>query len=196
MQRSHFCWVPPGQRYGDARRHIISAFHGCIPVFTIPDGHHTLEEVVPWGRMSVSVAQEELPLLPAILRNISAERRDEMRHELSCAWRRLWYSSIYGQCLGEEPQTDAFDGLLQVFAQRLQGGGGQPPPVQSAHQQRLPSWRRRWPSRAACGVGGAETSSVEEGARLPRGYPHSRRNGSPWSTPPSAGSPAQVYRRG
>ena len=158
--------MPPGQRYGDARRHIISAFHGCIPVFTIPDGHHTLEEVLPWGRMSVSVSQEALPLLPAILRNISAERRDEMRRELSCAWRRLWFSSIYGECLGEEPQTDAFDGLLQVFAQRLQGGSGQPPPVQSAHHQR--SWRRRWPSRAACGVGGAEASSVEEGARLPR----------------------------
>ena len=62
MQRSVFCWVPPGQRYGDARRHIISAFHGCIPVFTIPDGHHTLEELVPWSRMSLSVSQEELPL--------------------------------------------------------------------------------------------------------------------------------------
>ena len=62
MQRSHFCWVPPGQRYGDARRHILAAFHGCIPVFSIPDGHHTLEELVPWSRMSLSVSQEELPL--------------------------------------------------------------------------------------------------------------------------------------
>ena len=76
MQRSHFCWVPPGQRYGDARRHIISAFHGCIPVFTVPDGHHTLEEVMPWSRMSVTVPQERLPLLPQILANYSRHQAD------------------------------------------------------------------------------------------------------------------------
>ena len=124
--------------------------------------------------MSVSVPQERLPLLPAILRNISAARRDEMRRELSCAWRRLWYTSIYGTCLGEEPQTDAFDGLLQVLAQRLENRSGQPPSGLSAGRQR--SWRRRWPSRAACGVGGAETStSSDEGARgarrRGRGFP-------------------------
>ena len=81
MRRATFCWVPPGQRYGDARRHIIAAFHGCIPVFTVPDGHHTLEEVLPWHRMALSVPQEQLPLLPQILRNVSAEEREEMRRK-------------------------------------------------------------------------------------------------------------------
>ena len=132
--------------------------------------------------MSVSVPQERLPLLPAILRNVSADERDAMRRELACAWRRLWFSSIYGSCLGEEPQTDAFDGLLQVLAQRLQGGNNQrgsaaQPPGQPAHQQR--GWRRRWPSRAACGVGGAETSSVEEGARSPRAAGRAGRRSGP-----------------
>ena len=127
MQRSHFCWVPPGQRYGDARRHVIAAFHGCIPVFTIPDGHHTLEEVLPWRTMALSVPQEQLPQLPQILRNVSAEERDAMRRELSCVWRRLWFSSIYGSCLGEETQTDALDALLQLLGRRLRrpaGGSG------------------------------------------------------------------------
>ena len=38
--RPRFDWlqVPPGQRYGDARRHLAAAFLGCIPVFTVPDG--------------------------------------------------------------------------------------------------------------------------------------------------------------
>ena len=166
MARSDFCWVPPGQRYGDARRHILAAFHGCIPVFTIPDGHHTLEELIPWERMSVSVPQERMAMLPAILRNISDTQRAAMRRELSCAWRRLWFSSIYGTCFGEDPQTDAFDALMQVFASRLEAprpAGESPPSLQPKGQQR--SWRRRWPSRAACGVGGSETTSAEDGAR-------------------------------
>ena len=29
MRRSTFCWVPPGQRYGDARRHVLAAFLGA-----------------------------------------------------------------------------------------------------------------------------------------------------------------------
>ena len=161
MQRSHFCWVPPGQRYGDARRHIIAAFHGCIPVLSVPDGHHTLEEVLPWERMALSVSQEQLPHLPAILRNVSAEERDAMRRELSCAWRRLWFSSIYGSCLGEETQTDAFDALVQTLANRLRRGEGgapsQPPPSLRQRPTRgAGSRRRQWLSRTACGVGGAD----------------------------------------
>ena len=127
MRRSTFCWVPPGQRYGDARRHITAAFHGCIPVFSVPDGHHTLEEVLPWERMSLHVPPEQLPQLPAILDNVSATARDAMRTELR-GWRHaLWYSSIYGECTAAPdapPRAaaaprDAFEGLMRLLARRL-----------------------------------------------------------------------------
>ena len=149
MVRSVFCWVPPGQRYGDARRHILATLNGCIPVFTIPDedGHHTLQEHpdLDWERMSVTVPQAQLPQLPAILRNISRAEIARMQVQLGCAWRRLWFSSIYGSCLGESPETDAFDALLHVLRnrpdRRRATGDSSPPPPPPPHRS------------AACGVG-------------------------------------------
>ena len=125
MARSVFCWVPPGQRYGDARRHLVAAFHGCIPVFTVPDGHHTLEEVMPWTRMSVTVPEERLALLPEILGNYSQRDVKQMR-DLLRRWRHvLWYGS---NCAAVSPPLeptasaprDAFDGLMQLLAARLE----------------------------------------------------------------------------
>ena len=145
MRASHFCWVPPGQRYGDARRHIVSVFTGCIPVITIPDNHNTLEELLPWERFAVLVPPEQLPRLPQLLRSISPQRREEMRAALRCVWRRLWYSSVYGPCFGESASTDAFDGLLRVLAARVAPSGvscGEAPRVRT-----LQTWTRA--SRAA-----------------------------------------------
>ena len=128
MARSEFCWVPPGQRYGDARRHLVAAFHGCIPVFTIPDGHHTLEEVMPWSRMSVTVPQERLPLLPQILANYSRRDIKQMR-DLLRGWRQvLWYGSSCAAVSALPPSSergasvprDAFEGLMQLLAARLE----------------------------------------------------------------------------
>ncbi|KAL1527280.1 hypothetical protein AB1Y20_015955 [Prymnesium parvum] len=134
MSRSVFCWVPPGQRYGDARRHILATLLGCIPVFTVPDedGHHTLQEHpdLRWETMSLSVLQEQLPLLPAILRNVTPAEIERMRGRLACAWRRLWFSSVYGSCLGESIETDAFDALIHVL--RTRGTQGEPPPHRAA----------------------------------------------------------------
>jgi len=42
-----------------------------------------------------------------------------MRARLRCVWRRLWFSSVYGSCLGEETHTDAFDAMLRVLKFRL-----------------------------------------------------------------------------
>jgi hypothetical protein len=128
MARSDFCWVPPGQRYGDARRHLVAAFHGCIPVFTVPDGHHTLEEVIPWSRMSVNVPQERLPLLPQILANYSRREIKQMR-DLLRGWRQvLWYGTSCAAVSAVPPTSerdasvprDAFEGLMQLLAARLE----------------------------------------------------------------------------
>jgi hypothetical protein len=39
MRNATFCWVPPGQRYGDARRHLVASFVTCVPVFKIGRAH-------------------------------------------------------------------------------------------------------------------------------------------------------------
>ena len=121
MRRATFCWAPPGQRYGDARRHLLAAFLGCVPVLSVPDGHHTLEEVVPWREMALIVPPERLGELPAILRAVPPERLRAMRRALHCHRRMLWYASIYGACGLARGGTreDAFDALMRVLAARL-----------------------------------------------------------------------------
>ena len=47
-----------------------------------------------------------------------------MRAKLGCVWGRLWFSSVYGSCFGEDPANDAFDGVLRVLAARLQTAHG------------------------------------------------------------------------
>lgn len=121
MRRSEFCWVPPGQRYGDARRHVLAAFLGCIPVFSVPDGHHTLGELVPWPNLSVEVPPNRMHALPTILSSVTLDERERMRRRLRCARRYLWYTSIYGACaegIGRST-PDAFEGLMQVLAARI-----------------------------------------------------------------------------
>ena len=138
MLGAKFCWVPPGTRYGDARRHLYAAALGCVPVFTVPDGHPTLEEVLPWARMALFVPPSELPRLPALLRAVTPRRLAEMRAALACARRALWYSSVYGQCRAHDAADarcdgeregasgagggDAFDALMRTLAQRLAPG--------------------------------------------------------------------------
>ena len=106
-------------RYGDPRRHILSAPYGCIPVFTVPNARLTLDEVLPWRSMAVVVPRAELRNLPAILARYSERERERMRAQLRCAWPRLWFSSIYGGCFGERPEYDAFDALIATLRYRI-----------------------------------------------------------------------------
>ena len=134
MLHSQFCWAPPGQRYGDARRHLLAAFHGCIPVLTVPHGHHTFEEALPWRQMALVVPPERLASLPSILRGVTPADARRMRDELRRQRQRLWYASIYGECgaapappapedavsTGVLPDSDdAFAALMRIFADRL-----------------------------------------------------------------------------
>eukprot|EP00965_Chrysotila_dentata_P071174 2351958-Pleurochrysis_carterae.AAC.1 len=64
---------------------------------------------------------------------LSTDReRERMRASAACAWRRLWFSSIYGNCLGESGGDDAFDGLMLTLAMRV--GRGRAAHERSLHQ--------------------------------------------------------------
>jgi hypothetical protein len=142
MRRSTFCWVPPGQRYGDARRHILAAFLGCIPVFSIPDepaAQHTLGELLAWDAISIEVPLSKLAELPDILRAIPSQRIARMRRGLECARKYLWYATIYGACAdglgGGVP--DAFDGLMRLLASRLTKASPSHSGSTSEHPERM-----------------------------------------------------------
>jgi hypothetical protein len=96
----------------------MSVFTGCIPVISIPDNNNTLDELLPWSSFSLLVPPDQLYRLPHILSAVTPAAEARLRAGLRCAWRRLWFSSIYGACLGEDPSTDAFDGLLRVLGAR------------------------------------------------------------------------------
>lgn len=96
----------------------MSVFTGCIPVLSIPDNNNTLDELLPWSAFSLLVPPDQLPRLPHILASVTPAAEARLRAGLGCAWHRLWFSSIYGACLGEDPATDAFDGLLRVLGAR------------------------------------------------------------------------------
>ncbi|KAL1496466.1 hypothetical protein AB1Y20_016420 [Prymnesium parvum] len=124
MARASFCWVPPGQRYGDARRHLVAAMVGCVPVFSVPDGHHTLEELLPWRALALHAPREEqLAALPALLRAVEPASLPRRRRALACAAPLLWYARLFGRCGGAEGAPDGFDGLMAVLAARLRRQG-------------------------------------------------------------------------
>ena len=122
---SAFCWVPRGQGDGDPTRHMLSIFHGCVPVFTLGDTASAesdalpFEEVLPWERFSLRVPQASLATLPAKLRAAArAPTLRAMQAELGCAWRALFWTSLMGSCFGESARGDAFDTLMLVLRRR------------------------------------------------------------------------------
>lgn len=102
----------------------MAVFVGCIPVVSIPDNTNTLDELLPWHEFAVIVPPADVPRLPQILRTITPAEEARMRAKLGCVWGRLWFSSVYGSCFGEDPANDAFDGVLRVLAARLQTAHG------------------------------------------------------------------------
>ena len=138
---SALCWVPRGQGQGDPTRHMVSIFHGCVPVFSLgrakQDDALPFEELLPWERFSLRVPTDELRDLPNIVRAAARDgtRLRSMQAELGCAWRALFWTSLEGSgsCFGEPLRGDAFDTLMQVLAHRRSGSSvARPPKAQSA----------------------------------------------------------------
>ena len=68
---SAFCWVPRGQGQGDPTRHMVAAFHGCVPVFSLgpsrdADDALPFDELLAWRRFSLSVPTDKLESLSLI----------------------------------------------------------------------------------------------------------------------------------
>ena len=91
MLSSKFCGVFPGNGWGHVETPILL---GCIPVI-VQDGILTpWENVLDFNSFAVRVARADLPMLPTILRNISAQRVDAMQAAMARVWERFTYSSL------------------------------------------------------------------------------------------------------
>ena len=163
---SAFCWVPRGQGQGDPTRHMVSLFHGCVPVFTLgvrkDDDALPFDELLPWHRFSLRVPVDELGSLPAVL---EAAARDDatlrsMQSELGCVWRSLFWTSLQGSCFGETPRGDAFDALMAVLRLRLTRRGMPPMRSTCALTARPGAARNTLPPHLPRAAPGARLSGV------------------------------------
>lgn len=125
MAESHFCLGVSGVGGGWGRRHTLAAMHGCVPVMIMDGSSLELDELIPWDKMSVRVAEKDIDRLPTILDDVmaDAERMRSMRAELACVWPRFLWSSIEGSHAGEDGTDDAFASVMEILRRRLGGRG-------------------------------------------------------------------------
>jgi len=111
ISRAQFCLAPTGAGWGI--RVVEEVTRGCIPVIIQDNVTQAFEEILPYAKFSVRVSEADIPRLPEILRNITQSQVQQMRKELSCVWKRLTWSSVYGQIEDEdETQTLLSDGSV------------------------------------------------------------------------------------
>ncbi|KAJ1625123.1 hypothetical protein T492DRAFT_880684, partial [Pavlovales sp. CCMP2436] len=87
---------------------------------------------LPWPRFSLHVPHEQVSELGPTIRHLNRTQRRDMQRELSCAWRRVLWTGLYGPCVGteraREGEPDAFGTLMDALRRRAEGL----PPAESA----------------------------------------------------------------
>ncbi|KAJ7243809.1 hypothetical protein O6H91_Y433300 [Diphasiastrum complanatum] len=89
LSQSRFCGVLPGD--GWSGRMEDSILHGCIPVI-IQDGIHLpFENMLEYDKFAVRVAEDDVPHLISILRNMSESEVDAKLNAVQKIWQRFVY---------------------------------------------------------------------------------------------------------
>ncbi|EFJ44863.1 hypothetical protein VOLCADRAFT_118607 [Volvox carteri f. nagariensis] len=111
-----FCLSPGGGGYG--RRSVQAAVMGCVPVL-IGDGlHQPFEPELDWSQFSMSVPEQDIPHLHTILESMNSSTIAAMQEQLRCAAQHLYYSTTFGEVMGEDGRYDAFETLMEVLRMR------------------------------------------------------------------------------
>jgi hypothetical protein len=128
LAASTFCLAPTGSGWG--RRTTLAATFGCIPVVVQDNVAQPFDDVLPYERFSVRVAEKDLEKLPEILRaipmsceGVGPEGRcvPRMREQLACAVRSFLWSSVFGSTFGEGGEDDAFAVTMLSLQHRVVG---------------------------------------------------------------------------
>jgi len=123
MRNSTFCFSPLGRVGGDHDRYLPALLTGCVPIIlksVVVAGqvqHITqpYEDIIEWNKIAVMIHADEIHKLPHILKhaNIISKRAHVFK-----VWRKLLYSSHYGNHLGESSVDDALQNLVDVLQLR------------------------------------------------------------------------------
>ncbi|GFR41320.1 hypothetical protein Agub_g2004 [Astrephomene gubernaculifera] len=119
-----FCLAPTGGGYG--RRSVQALIMGCIPV-TLTDGvHQPFEPELRWADFSVSVPERDIGRLHEVLGALSEARIETMQERIRCAAQHMYFSSTFGEVMGEDGRYDAFETLMEVLRMRRDYPGVDP----------------------------------------------------------------------
>ena len=127
MSDSVFCYSPLGGGTGPPDRYVAAVLLGCIPVMlsdTFMEGSRTyelsqpLEDVVDWAEVGVLVGLRNLSSLHEVLAAIGPAERERKQRAAGRVWRKLLFTSMYGQYLTENGHRDAFHALMVTLARR------------------------------------------------------------------------------
>lgn len=80
VRRAKFCLAPAGHGYGN--RISYAMITGCVPVI-IQDGvRQPLDDVLPYWRFTIRLAQAEIPRLETILRAVGSDELSSLQHHM------------------------------------------------------------------------------------------------------------------
>ncbi|KAG2446120.1 hypothetical protein HXX76_000719 [Chlamydomonas incerta] len=113
-----FCLSPTGGGYG--RRSVQSLLMGCIPVTVTDHVHQPFEPEMEWARFSVPLREDDIPQLHHVLTGLRASPHTlaQMQVRLRCAAQHMYYSTTFGEIMGEDGRYDAFETLMEVLRVR------------------------------------------------------------------------------
>ena len=124
MRNATFCYNPLGHVGGDADRYIPSLLTGCVPVVlrTVRAGtalkyRMPFEDILDWNKVAIIVDAHDLPRLHEIL-NERLHDVPSLRAHAFSVWRRMLYTSVYGEYVGEGAETDALQTLFEVLSEQ------------------------------------------------------------------------------
>ncbi|GIL72460.1 hypothetical protein Vretifemale_2822 [Volvox reticuliferus] len=111
-----FCLSPSGGGYG--RRSVQALIMGCVPVLLGDGLHQPFEPEVDWSQFAVRVPEEDIPHLHHVLEAINESKIEELQGRLWCAAQHMYYSTTYGEVMGEDGRFDAFEMLMEILRMR------------------------------------------------------------------------------
>ncbi len=94
LRRTKFCLAPYGHGWGI--RLVSSMVTGCVPVIIQEHVYQPYEEILPYEEFSIRLNNDDIPMLPSILRSISPQQLAALQAGVEKYWPAFIYESDVG----------------------------------------------------------------------------------------------------
>ncbi|KAG2498002.1 hypothetical protein HYH03_004261 [Edaphochlamys debaryana] len=124
LQTHKFCLAPTGGGYG--KRSVLALIMGCVPVTVTDHVYQPFQPEINWSDFSVHVPEADIPRMHDILAAINFTDYIYLQAGARCAAQHLYYSTTFGEVMGEDGRFDAFETLMEILRMRKQYPGVPP----------------------------------------------------------------------